>query len=399
MKSIDLLTGDSIKTFGHSMYPLLHDGDVISIKKVAFSKLEVDDIVIVNNKSKYFTHRLIYKSAKCAVTKGDNNLKADGKIKPKQIIGRITKVKRGRRTIYPEQIYLIQSTLYFKEIVKIKHAFDKDGLDYVFLKGLPLHLHYEKTHPRRIYADCDVLISPAQYKLAATILHKNGYKKLDTSISKLQKWLKNKDSEVVFTKYINGFPVTFDLHLEVVFMMTQLGSLNALYPQRLINQLSTQFLAEKRVIKLKGESWPILSPVNLIVYLALHFFHHNYKGEFRLRLLAEIIAYEEKNQAELSKLVQATIKKYKLENFVSPAFSLVKKYYKVSFLPEYASVNCKTDIFSGEERIRAGINRFKNIFFCSPYPTVFKLKVFITPTVIYFLALLLFRRAQKLSSA
>ena len=44
--------------------------------------------------------------------------------------------------------------------------------------------------------------------------------------------MKDKESELAYYKIINGFMVTFDLHLEVVFMMTQLGRLEALYPQK-----------------------------------------------------------------------------------------------------------------------------------------------------------------------
>jgi hypothetical protein len=64
-----------------------------------------------------------------------------------------------------------------QEIIKIKRAFEEENIDFVFLKGLPLHLYYEKTHPKRIYADCDVLINKKDFLEAEKIIIKFGYKK------------------------------------------------------------------------------------------------------------------------------------------------------------------------------------------------------------------------------
>ena len=70
---------------------------------------------------------------------------------------------------------MLQSSTYFSEIIKIKQALEKNGVEFVFLKGLPIHLYFEKSFPRRIYGDCDLLISPDHGNTVDLILIKLGY--------------------------------------------------------------------------------------------------------------------------------------------------------------------------------------------------------------------------------
>ena len=151
------------------MEPIFHENDVLYFKKIAFKSIKVNDIVSIKKGKQLISHRVIYKTNKYLVTKGDNNPISDGKIFPKQIIGKVYQVKRKGQIFDPEQLYLLQSTLYFQEIVKIKTKLDKQGINYVFLKGLPLHLYFEKTHPRRIYLDCDVLVDKKDFFKAEKI--------------------------------------------------------------------------------------------------------------------------------------------------------------------------------------------------------------------------------------
>jgi Peptidase S24-like. len=145
-----------LKSTGQSMLPILRPNDIVYFKKIPFLKIKVNDLIIFKKKNQLITHRVIYKTKKYLITKGDNNPNSDGKIYPKQILGRVYQVKRNGQIFKPETFYLIQSTHYFSEIVKIKNEFDKENINYVFLKGLPLHLYFEGTHPKRLYADCDV---------------------------------------------------------------------------------------------------------------------------------------------------------------------------------------------------------------------------------------------------
>lgn len=361
----------SLLADGESMLPLLHSKDLVSYKKISYSKIKVNDIILVFKNNLAFTHRVIYKTDKYLVTKGDNNLKSDCRVSPKQIIGKVSTVKRKNKIFDPEMLYLIQSSIYFKEIVKIVRAFEKNNINYVFLKGLPIHLYYEKTHPRRIYQDADVLIDKQNFESAKKILIKSGYKLSDSFFSPIQKKMRDKIVEISFYKLVNGFPVVFDIHLEPAFLMTQIGNLEALYPQQLIDQLTKELLKTKKVVKINGETFFILNTNYLILYLCLHFFHHNFTGAFRLELIDKIIKKSPKN---LLKKINKLEDQYRLTNFVDPVFLLLKKYHHTP-LP--------SSIFDDEDRLTAGISRFKNIFLSSLQPLYIKIFVFFDPKVIY----------------
>ena len=381
-----------LKSQGQSMLPILHPNDIVYFKRIPFSKIKVDDLIVFKKKNQLITHRVIYKTKKYLIAKGDNNPNFDGKIYPQQILGKVYQIKRDGQIFKPETLYLIRSTHYFSEIVKIKKKFDKENINYVFLKGLPLHLYFEGTHPSRLYTDCDVLVDKKDFEKAQKILFSFGYQKADTSLSSFQKTLQDKKVENAYWKMINGFTVVFDLHLEVVFMMTQLGKLEALYPQKLIDKLTEDFLKTKREIKINNEKFLILDTYYLILYLSLHLFHHNFTGAFRYQFLDKVIRKTKVTPALTNQLIEA-IKKYHLQNFVYPVFSLLKKHYQTPFPPFFLKtikptsfnfINFKNlNIFNDESRLRAGIKRFLNLFLFSPSPFWKKLLIFFNPQVIF----------------
>jgi len=425
-----------LKSQGSSMFPILQPNDTIYFKKIPFSNIKVNDLLVFKKKNQLITHRVIYKTKKYLITKGDNNPNCDGKIYPKQVVGKVYQIKRNGQIFKPETLYLIQSTHYFSEIVKIKNEFDKENINYVFLKGLPLHLYFESSHPQRLYADCDVLVDKKDFEKTEKILLSFGYRKADTSLSSFQKKLQDKKVENAYWKRINAFTVVFDLHLEVVFMMTQLGKLEALYPQKLIDGLTEEFLKTKIKIKINNEKFLILDTCYLILYLSLHLFHHNFTGAFRYDFLDKVI---KKSRISINdwQNIASIIKKYQLNNFVFPVFFLLKKYYKtpipkkflndikskilcpiyfnlqLTVIPDlirnlyycfinYIDSRLREDgkirksknlrrlnlinydnIFNDEPRLHAGINRFKNLFLLSPGPLWKKILIFFNPQVIF----------------
>jgi signal peptidase I len=393
-----------IKTFGDSMYPLLLDKDILYLKKITFSSIKVNDIITIREKGYYFTHRVIYKGQNYLLTKGDNNPIMDKKVYPKNIVGIVENVKRQGNMFNPEQLYLFQSTTYFGEIVKIKNILEKNQIEMVFLKGLPLHLYFEKAHPKRLYADCDILIKPKDFPKVKKLLSKFGYRKIEDSLSQEHKKLKNKESEISFMKTLNGFHVVFDVHFEIVFLMTQLGELNFLYPQNKINLLTEEFMSDKRIIKVLGEDFPILSQTNLIIYLCLHLFHHNFTGVYRYDFIDKIIRTDRPDY----KRITETVKKYSLQNFIYPCFILLSKYYQtpldkkiVSSIKPGKSVLSfikknivNMDIFGQGKRIESGVKRFKMIFFLSPYPIYKKVLVFFNKEVLYSVFWVFYKRLK-----
>ncbi len=384
-----------IKTFGNSMYPLLLDGDVLYLKKIKFSKIRVNDLITVRNKNNYFTHRVIYKGKNYLITRGDNNPLIDGMIYAKNIVGIVEKVKRQGNIFNPEQIYLLQSSLYFAEIVKIKNILEENKIEHVFLKGLPLHLYFEKTHPRRLYADCDILISKLHYSKAISILKHMGFKRgggqKSIILSKDKKTLLNDIGEITYYKFIKGFPIFLDIHLETVFITVNTGNRKYLYPNQLIENFTDKLLREKKQVKIQNELFPILSNENLLIYLCLHIFHHNLLGIYRYELVSKVI---EKNNINYDSVLK-TVNHYKLNNFIYPIMLLLIKYYgsrlprsfmksiKPGALNDYIikRIFLKTGIFDNKEEKGSG-KRFMKIFLLSPTPLYRRTLIFANPFVI-----------------
>lgn len=385
----------SLASDGHSMMPMLKPNDILFFKKIDFSRCKINDLVLIQKRGKTFTHRIIYKTNNYVISKGDNNLTSDGKIYPHQIIGKVHRVNRNGQVFNPENLYLIQSSLYFQEIVKIKKTLEKKNIGFVFLKGLPLHIYFEKSHPKRIYADCDILVKKDVNTNIRKTLENAGYQFIDTSYSQQHKILKDKLTELMFIKKIGDFPVVLDVHLEANFLMNQLGELNWVYPQKMINQLTADFFTTKRLIKIQDNQFFILASCLLPIYLSLHFFHHNFRGIYRLDLINRIVSNElttnHWNQ------IQEIIVKYKLQNYIYPTFLFLQKYYYTRIPENFIEIirsECskldyikdnilKINVFDDEPRMEAGINRFKNIFYLSPYPLWRKIWIFLNPAVIY----------------
>lgn len=399
LKQLQKKANFSLQADGESMLPLLHPKDLVNYQKIRFPKIKTNDLILVFKNNLAFTHRVIYKTDKYLISKGDNNLESDGKINPNQIIGKVTSVKRKNTIIDPEMIYLIQSSIYFKEIVKIVDAFKKNNISYVFLKGLPIHLYYEKTHPRRIYQDADVLIDKKDYEKIKKILTRFGYKSTDNGLSPIQKKLRDKIFEIAFYKLINGFPVVFDIHFEIIHLITQLGTLEALYPHKLIDKLTNEMLVNKKQITINEQKFFILNTQYLILFLAFHFFRHNFKGPFRLELLDKVICKSNLSSLSINRLID-TVEEYRLQNFIYPVFYLLKKHFNTPAMEQWNNGTMEQyinkDIFNDEFRIEAGINRFKNLLLLSPQPFYMKIIVLINPKVIYMIIFVLSIRLKNL---
>jgi len=385
-----------MKAVGTSMLPLLQPEDIIQYRKVAFENIRENDILLVKKKSLMFTHRVIYKTPTYLVTKGDNNILSDGNIYPRHILAKAYQIKRKNMIINITDLFLTQSFMYLTEINKVVAVYKKAGLDFLILKGLPLHLYYEKgQYPKRMYADCDILVDIQKADKAHRLLLKLGYTKSTRFFSENFKRLKNKKIEDTYVKKVAGFPVVFDLHYEVVFMMTQLGKLDSLYPQASIESLTRLFLQEKVEIVIDNKKYPILSQKHLFLYLALHFFHHNYLGVFRLSLINSIIR-NTKIKHSMYKDMTHIIDKYRLNGYIYPVFVLLRKYFQTPIPQDfidmikphkaqqiYARQFFTSNIFNDETHIQGSIHRFKHLFFLSPGHILKKGLIFFYPTVIY----------------
>lgn len=386
-----------IKTSGLSMMPVLHDEDVVEVIKIPFSRINVNDIICFQRNSQLMTHRVVYKAKDHVVAKGDNNPFSDGKIKAERIIGKVDFIEREGKRLSIDEIYLFQAGIYFQEIKKTVKLLEKEKINFAVLKGLPLYIHLEKKYPKRIYADCDVLVSKKDISKVNDILMQKGYTTYNFSKSHLHNILKGDVSEVSYVKKVNNFPVVLDIHSEANFLIPTLGKLNLLYPQKEIEKLSSMFLERKTYVSVHGIKVPVLSDEDCLLFLLLHLSHHGFYGYNRYELIKSLLAVKKIKRDTFLK----TVREFNLANFIYPSVILFDKYYPGVLLSEikiklrslipvrvvtYSNgIIRDLSIFDDEARISNG-SRFKRFFLLSPRPIVIRMLVFLQPKIVYSIA-------------
>ncbi len=86
-----------------SMLPLIKPEDEIVVRKGSKETLKCGDIVVFERFRELYTHRLLCKrmsgSKMTLVTKGDNSFIADDPISEKDLLGKVTKIRKGNRSI------------------------------------------------------------------------------------------------------------------------------------------------------------------------------------------------------------------------------------------------------------------------------------------------------------
>lgn len=312
-----------LQSSGTSMLPLLRPKDIVYYKK-SLGKIRVNDLVLIKKNGILLTHRVIYASKKYVITAGDNNNHYDGKTKVSEIKGKVYQIIRNGQVLNPERLYLLQSLLYFREITKIISIFNRKKINFVLLKGLPLHLYVEKEHPRRIYADCDILIDPNHNTKAHKALKKAGYDP-DKSprYSLFQKFIGTDVKEKSYIKTVKKIPVIFDIHYQVTFATHKVPN-----PfqniERAAEKLSSDILSNKKFINISGQIFPVVDDENLIFYLMLHFFTHLFSQTYRLDFIYKVC--RRKKNVDWTEILNK-IHSYQMINFVVPTLYLLNKYY------------------------------------------------------------------------
>ncbi len=71
-----------------SMWPILHEGDLIFIRAVPKNELNVGDVVVWQNDKGFTIHRIVKLEEKRLVTKGDANFKNDEPVAYAEVVGR-----------------------------------------------------------------------------------------------------------------------------------------------------------------------------------------------------------------------------------------------------------------------------------------------------------------------
>jgi hypothetical protein len=304
------------------MKPLIEPEDKIIVKKS--QNYQVNDVVVFSKKGQFTAHRIIYISPTkdFFVTKGDNNLKSDGKIKPSQILGKVNSIKRNGEAIKLAHLYLSQSSAYLGELTKISKILGQKRIPYIFLKGLLLHLHLGQTFPKRLYLDADILINKTYLTQVDKILVCLGFKKQKHTL--FDKKIKG-STQISYLKETNPFPVIIDLHLEPAIGFTKLKSINKLLPST--KQFTQHLFKNIQKIKLNKRSFPVLNTETLILYLFLHLYHHNFHGAHRLEFMNAIIRSQKIDWDKVATITQ----KFNFTNFVLPGVSILRRYYETPF--------------------------------------------------------------------
>lgn len=306
----------------NSMAPLISPQDKVIVNKK--KKLKTNDVVVFSEKEKLIAHRVIYISPdkNYVVTKGDNNKLSDGKIYAEQILGTVKKVIREGEKISINHAYHLHSTIYLRELKKVAKVFEKKKIRYVILKGLPTHLYYLNTPPKRFYFDTDILIDKSQKGSVLKILKSLGYKKQPSTL--YGKVIKN-STEMNMFKFTPPFATRIDLHLDPGITFTKLHTFNRLLPKT--KDFATFLLKNTKTVKVEGIKVNILNLETEVIYLLLHFYRHNYQGYFRLELIEKIL---KKNKVDWEKLA-VLLKRFELGNLVYPAILMLEKYNSVRF--------------------------------------------------------------------
>ena len=96
-----LAAGDALRfrVTSDSMAPLIRAGDAVIVERAALQACQIGDVVVIQRERDYLTHRLVHKSGEGWQTKGDNTPLPDPPIPPEAIVGRVTRIQRGARTL------------------------------------------------------------------------------------------------------------------------------------------------------------------------------------------------------------------------------------------------------------------------------------------------------------
>ncbi len=304
-----------VKVNDNAMSPIINLGDKVIFKTIEFKKIKVNDIVCLKKGDEILFRRVVYRKNNYVITKADANRRSDGKCYKNSIVGVIIAKQIKDELIPIDAIYYFQSSIYWSEINKINLLFQQKGINFVFLKGLPVYLLYEKKIPRRLYADCDMLVGRKDISKAQGLLKNLGYRKKENFTS-FQPWnMKRNRSEEEWVIFIKGTEVNIDLHFEAIYYTARLTN-------PLLERFSQSLLDNKRDVRIKAKLFPILSYEYQIIYLFLHLFQHNFSGSYRYELLKNIL----KKHVDIS-AINSTISKFKLANYIFPGILLLKKNY------------------------------------------------------------------------
>jgi signal peptidase I len=95
------------RVLGASMFPWIRSGDFVFVRRSAFERTTVGQVILFERDQRLFVHRVLARSqnksgnGSCSllITKGDALDGKDAPVSESEFLGRVTRVHRGRRHI------------------------------------------------------------------------------------------------------------------------------------------------------------------------------------------------------------------------------------------------------------------------------------------------------------
>lgn len=312
----------SIRVTGESMYPLFRSGDIVFLRHTTLQKVKIDDLILVHHGGRWFIHRAAYKKRGILVTQGDNNQQTDGVIGRGEVYAVVYRIIRNKKEYAVTDIYRSQSVLYQGEIDKLQRHFRKEGVAYLFLKGLPLYRYYFKSVPRRFLSDCDLLVLRADAGRIDRVFQALGYERETDYPSASFLWYRRQpQTEIGYARFLNGLPVVFDVHYEITPKSTHFPSL-----RKRLAGATDRLLDGHRLISLDKQVYPILGENELILYQILHLTNHFWGGHYRYDMLMQILKLHRRTDWPA---VFRMAKSQGVINYIYPPLAVLDRWYGV----------------------------------------------------------------------
>lgn len=106
-----LADGHSVRfqATGTSMHPAIRDGDWVTVEPVQAVSLRPGNVLLYRGMRGLTAHRLVWVDSKAGinerfVVRSDNRGALAEHVEPRQVLGRVSVVERGRRGVHPDSI-------------------------------------------------------------------------------------------------------------------------------------------------------------------------------------------------------------------------------------------------------------------------------------------------------
>lgn len=107
--------GARFRVEGDSMHPVIRSGEYVKVIPCTVSKLRRGDVILAATGRGLTAHRIVRISERGIITRGDNSLRADPLVDPRNILGRIAEVEEitGDSRIIDSSVKIIRFAVTF----------------------------------------------------------------------------------------------------------------------------------------------------------------------------------------------------------------------------------------------------------------------------------------------